>query len=155
MKVKLLIQQALPKLIGKISKLMPVLLYATVFVVGWVGYKHLTRLDEESPTEEIQARPNTRTNDVQEIQSWHLFGAKPQAGSSYALKNLKLVGIVFEPGMESRAIIMMDNHEILLKAGDKVDRGVKIQKIEPTKITLQTPEGPQTLELFEGNQHGD
>ena len=152
MKVKLVIQQAVPMLIGKISKLMPILMYAAVIVISWVVYKHLTRLDEEAPAAAVQSRPNARTNDIQEIQSWHLFGAKPQPGSSYALKNLKLVGIVFEPNMESRAIIMLDNKEVLLKAGEKVDRGIKIQKIEPTKIILQTPEGPQTLELFEGKK---
>lgn len=155
MKVKLVIQQALPNLIGKISKLMPAFLYSAVIVIGWLGYKHITRLHDESPVAEVPSQPPSRTHEIQEIQSWHLFGVKPRPGSSFALKNLRLVGVVFAPDKESSAIVMMNNKEILLKAGDKIDRGVKIQKIEATRIILQTPEGSQTLGLFEGNNEGD
>ncbi len=86
------------------------------------------------------------STDLSSISRWHLFGVNEL--EKFSNSNIKLVGIIFENN-SSKAIILVNSEERILKNGDKINSNFTVQKIEPSRVVIDTNEGLQQMGLFE------
>lgn len=89
------------------------------------------------------------------INTWHLFGINPNTAlAKIKDSHIRLVGIIYH-NERPKVILMVNEQELVLIKGDRIDSHYVIQKIEPHRIIVTTNEGYKSFELFEDRSIND
>ena len=105
--------------------------------------------------EETPLLAQKQTSNFALINTWHLFGINPNTALAKVKdSHIRLVGIIYHND-RPRVIIMVNEQELVLSKGDRIDSQYVIQKIEPHRIIVTTNEGYKSFELFEDRSTHD
>ena len=130
-------------------KYLPYLLYLVIALVLFHAYFGQQE-SEVSTIKDSSSQPTQRQmSNFTLMNSWHLFGVSPHTALAKVQdSHIRLVGIIYH-NERPRVIIMVNEQELVLSKGDKIDSQYVIQKIEPHRIIVTTTEGFKSFELFE------
>lgn len=136
-------------------KYLPYLLYLVVGLLLFHGYfgqqESETTVVKEAPPQVAQRQ----ISNFSQLNTWHLFGISPNTALAKVKDNhIRLVGIIYH-NERPKVIVMINEQELVLSKGDKIDSQYVIQKIEPHRIIVTTNEGYKSFELFEDRSIND
>jgi hypothetical protein len=130
-------------------KYLPYLLYLVVTLVLFHAYFGHQESEITTVTEATPLLAQKQVSNFSMLNSWHLFGISPNTALIKVKDNhIRLVGIIYH-SERPKVIIMVNEQELVLSKGDKIDSQYVIQKIEPHRIIVTTNEGYKSFELFE------
>jgi len=138
-----------------LSKWLPIVTeywhYSLYFLVALALFAAYSVKEPEMDTVDVAIPTSTlkQQSHFSMISTWHLFGLSPDTALVQVQDaHIRLVGIIYR-AHNPRAIIMINDKEVVLSKGEKIDSRYQIQKIEPHRIVVSTKEGFKSFELFE------